>query len=100
MMIQSRSCSYWIAIAIATILLLPCQVAYADCVADPQINDFFAVLNNNASSLPVEGSCCMQDVCGLECPVPVPKPGKGTCSVYVAAVCKQHDICSVFVRYK
>ena len=45
------------------------------CIADSTINDFF--IPENESQIPVEGSCCQADVCGLGCPEEVPAPAGG-----------------------
>lgn len=52
--------------------------AAADCLANQELNDFFEDVDGRPSSIPRYGSCCMYDVCGLECPVPQPQPPKGT----------------------
>ena len=48
----------------------------ADCLVDTALNDEFAGFIE-AESIPLEGSCCQADVCGLSCPAEVPKPGVG-----------------------
>lgn len=53
------------------------KVVDADCVADVAINDFFEDVVWEGESIPREGSCCMFDVCGLECPKPLEDPGDG-----------------------
>lgn len=52
-----------------------------DCLAEPSLNDIFA----GVGSIPAEGSCCMWDVCGLECPVPTTKPNKGKLELFLVA---------------
>jgi hypothetical protein len=48
------------------------------CIASsPQINADFMALNGDVP-IPTPGSCCMQDVCGLACPLVLPEPAKGT----------------------
>lgn len=54
--------------------LLTTVAVTADCiVSNSNIEHDFA----GDRVLPVPGSCCMQDVCGLACPVPVGKPDTG-----------------------
>jgi hypothetical protein len=52
------------------------QVARGDCIpSNPTFNEEIA---GKGRTIPLPGSCCMADVCGLECPqtVPPPAPGK------------------------
>jgi hypothetical protein len=72
------------AAAAALALLMAPQQAAADCLADPTLNADFENLNGGAA-IPLEGSCCMFDVCGLACPEDVSKPTVGTC-VYVCVL--------------
>jgi len=58
------------------VALLAKQAA-ADCIANPTINADFEELNGGVE-IPIEGSCCMFDVCGLACPTLTSKPSKGT----------------------
>uniref|UniRef100_A0A7S2VEF1 Solute carrier family 5 member 8 n=1 Tax=Entomoneis paludosa TaxID=265537 RepID=A0A7S2VEF1_9STRA len=51
------------------------SIVNADCIKDQAINEFFEDLNG--APIPTEGSCCMFDVCGLECPKETSDPGKG-----------------------
>jgi hypothetical protein len=65
-------------VAVAALALLSApQQAAADCLANPTLNADFETLNGGVS-IPIEGSCCMFDVCGLACPVEVSKPIYGT----------------------
>jgi hypothetical protein len=65
-----------VAVAALALLIAPQQAA-ADCLANPTLNADFENLNGGVS-IPIEGSCCMFDVCGLACPVDVSKPTSGT----------------------
>jgi hypothetical protein len=65
-----------VAAAALALLIAPQQVA-ADCLANENLNADFENLNGGVP-IPIEGSCCMFDVCGLACPVDVSKPGVGT----------------------
>jgi hypothetical protein len=58
----------------------------ADCLVDPNQNDIFEVFNERRQTIPRFGSCCMQDVCGLQCPQTVEAPGDGTSFVPCRAV--------------
>ena len=79
------SCSFYgcrgvVVAAAALLLLAPLQplAVQADCIYSNQtLNDVIA--GSDGRSIPTPGSCCMQDVCGLACPLPVPPPGPGTC---------------------
>lgn len=46
------------------------------CLADPSLRAEFEV-RNDAYEIPLPGSCCMQDVCGLKCPEDVEPPHQG-----------------------
>jgi hypothetical protein len=60
-----------------TLLFLGTTPVSADCIAsNAEFNAFFEGLNGGVS-IPLEGSCCMKDVCGLPCPEEVSKPGPG-----------------------
>jgi hypothetical protein len=63
------------------IFLLPAALllkqAMADCVANEEFNGFFEDNDGKVISIPRFESCCMYDVCGLQCPEPSPEPGKG-----------------------
>lgn len=56
-------------------------LAIAQCFQDPDTNSEWArLLNGDDTSTEfaiAEGSCCMDTVCGLPCPEPVPPPAKG-----------------------
>ena len=75
--------------SVTTLLLLSVPDAAADCLADDQFNQFFVDLNDGgggaANPIPLEGSCCQHDVCGLPCPEATPTPHLGThiCTVVV-----------------
>jgi len=62
--------SVWVSLT-----LLP-LVAAQSCLENEEFNNFF--IPEGAESIPLEGSCCMQDVCGLPCPAPVSDPSAGT----------------------
>ena len=49
------------------------QATQTQCLSNKALNDVFAV----DGPIPKPGSCCMQDVCGLACPVPTPEPSIG-----------------------
>lgn len=57
-------------------LLLLAAKTSADCLADESLNSEFASFIS-AQSIPVEGSCCQADVCGLACPADLESPGIG-----------------------
>ena len=64
------------AVALGSLLFLPSVVS--DCIANTAINDFFVELNGaQETGIPLAGSCCQFDVCGLECPRVLADPGKG-----------------------
>jgi hypothetical protein len=65
------------AAAAALTLLIAPQQAAADCLANPTLNADFETLNGGVP-IPIAGSCCMFDVCGLACPAGVSKPKLGT----------------------
>jgi hypothetical protein len=73
------------AAAALTLLIAPHQVA-ADCLANPTLNADFETLNGGVP-IPIEGSCCMFDVCGLACPEEVSKPGLGMYRI-VSYICE------------
>jgi hypothetical protein len=74
--------------AAALALLMAPQQAAADCLADTTLNADFENLNGGVE-IPIEGSCCMFDVCGLACPAGVEKPGTGTYVCYVCCACNR-----------
>ena len=49
--------------------------ANADCLSNPEFNDFFTP--DGGGSLPLPGSCCQKDVCNIPCPEEVPEPSSG-----------------------
>jgi hypothetical protein len=46
------------------------------CLADPALRAEFEI-RNDAYEIPRPDSCCMQDVCGLKCPIDVDEPHPG-----------------------
>ena len=65
------------AVAIASSFLL--TVVNGDCLLSSKtLNDEFLSFIEGAESIPLDGSCCQADVCGLACPAPVSEPSKGT----------------------
>jgi hypothetical protein len=50
-----------------------------DCLANEEFNGFFEINSETgrSQSIPRFESCCMKDVCGLQCPEPTPEPGPG-----------------------
>jgi len=50
--------------------------SYAECLSNASLDAIFADLGG-VNSIPVEGSCCQADVCGLACPEPVSSPKVG-----------------------
>lgn len=78
-------------LAAAASLLLSSAPPYAAvdaaCLEDPALDaEFVALLDNGATSIPQEGSCCQADVCGLACPEPVSAPKIGTCLLLSGAM--------------
>lgn len=72
-------------LAAASLLLLsltPQHQVAADCLSDPALNAEFVPESGDA--IPLEGSCCQADVCGLACPEPVSAPGVGTYNLVVS----------------
>jgi hypothetical protein len=67
-------CTRILLLTLATWNTLP-SLVQAECLANTEFNDFFEGLVG--APIPSEGSCCMFDVCGLECPVDVPEPSNG-----------------------
>jgi len=62
-------------------LLLSCMWVQtsANCIADETINSFFE--GEAGAPIPLEGSCCQADVCGLPCPAAQDDPhGKSLCA--------------------
>jgi len=51
------------------------EFAAAECLSNPEFNAFFE--EQAGGEIPLEGSCCQQDVCGLPCPESTPEPGIG-----------------------
>ena len=49
--------------------------AYGQCLSDSGLNDFF--IPEGETQIPLEGSCCQADVCGLGCPEDVDAPAAG-----------------------
>lgn len=59
-------------LAVVSVLV---EYAAAECLSDPEMNEFFA--GEAGGEIPLEGSCCQQDVCGIPCPQDTPAPGIG-----------------------
>jgi len=53
------------------------EFAAAECLSNPEFNQFFE--DAAGGEIPLEGSCCQQDVCGLPCPQTTSAPGIGEC---------------------
>lgn len=70
----SHSIASWLFLLLS---LLPLTVVNADCLGNPEFNDFFLNPNVTGDSIPRAGSCCQADVCGLACPEEVDDPTKG-----------------------
>ena len=65
------------AVAIASSFLV--SYVSGDCLLSSKtLNDEFLSFIEGAESIPLDGSCCQADVCGLACPAPVSEPSKGT----------------------
>lgn len=62
--------------SVALLLLLWFPQVSSECLSDAALNDEFAELAGGP--IPMEGSCCQADVCGLACPAPVSTPTVGT----------------------
>ncbi len=45
------------------------------CLADSALNDIF--IPSGETQIPLQGSCCQADVCGLACPEEVDPPAAG-----------------------
>ena len=73
-MTSTRSSSSSMNKALLLAAMLP-TATMAQCLSNATVEAFFSP---NGETLPAEGSCCMQDICGLTCPpeFPGPKPGK------------------------
>ena len=64
-------------VAIASSFLV--SYVSGDCLLSSKtLNDEFLSFIEGAESIPLNGSCCQADVCGLACPAPVSEPSKGT----------------------
>lgn len=76
-----------------TAVLTTCAIliyeAIADCLSDQELNDYFENIDGTSSSIPRFGSCCMYDVCGLQCPESNPSPAKG---VNFLAICSLNGL--------
>lgn len=56
-------------------LLVLLQRTLGECIySNTTLNSEIA---GEGRSIPLPGSCCMADVCGLECPQQVPPPARG-----------------------
>lgn len=51
------------------------SVGSESCIADPDLNAIF--IPEGETSIPLEGSCCQQDVCNIPCPAELPDITKG-----------------------
>lgn len=49
---------------------------HPQCLANAELRSKFEAMNE-AFEIPLEGSCCMQDVCGLKCPEELDPPHNG-----------------------
>lgn len=49
----------------------------ADCLDNKEFNDYFENVDGRISDIPRFGSCCMYDVCGLQCPITQRAPSRG-----------------------
>jgi Na+/proline symporter len=82
-------------------LAAPCPItATGGCIADESINSFFET-EVVGEPIPVEGSCCQADVCGLPCPEYQPPPTKGygiAVGVAIAFFCAIGFGCYFLVR--
>jgi hypothetical protein len=63
-----RRATFMLLPLIAALLTVSKQVA-AQCLEDSALEALF--LPEGFSSLPLEGSCCQKDICGMPCPAPV-----------------------------
>jgi hypothetical protein len=62
-------------IALLAFMYSGAQMARGDCIAsNPTLNEEIA---GEGRTVPLPGSCCMADVCGLECPQTTPPPAPG-----------------------
>jgi len=65
---------------LAGLVLFAVSRADATCIeSNSTLNAEFAGFLG-VPSIPVPGSCCMNDVCGLACPTEITPPGNGTFS--------------------
>lgn len=69
------------------VLLTALPHVAAECLADPALDAEFVSFIEGATSIPLAGSCCQADVCGLACPEEVSAPTSGTYGVS----CAQRD---------
>ena len=73
--------------------------AAGDCIANTDINSFFAGLAGGP--IPQDDSCCQFDVCGIPCPAPVPSPSSGygiAIGIAIAIFCVIGFTCYFLVR--
>ena len=86
-MISSRSTSTTMTVLTSLLLLVvtttipTTTLAQDSCLADDALNAEFVSFIPGAASIPLEGSCCQSDVCGIPCPEPVSEPAIGMCRV-------------------
>ena len=76
MLVLSKKSAPFLLALTTTAFLFSIPTISADCLVDTALNDEFASFIE-AESIPLEGSCCQADVCGLACPAEVPSPGVG-----------------------
>ena len=64
---------------VAIIIALPYHavVVKADCLSNPALDAEFVSFIDGAESIPLPGSCCQADVCGIPCPEEVDDPDFG-----------------------
>ena len=76
-------------------------LAIAQCFQDPDTNSEWAqLLNGDDTSTEfaiTEGSCCMDTVCGLPCPEPVPPPAKVSLVIQYQPFCEMKMIANLYL---
>ena len=57
------------------------KVSNGECLSDSALDSeflgFIQADDPSVESIPLEGSCCQSDVCGIPCPEPVSDPSSG-----------------------
>lgn len=66
---------YFFPFLLGVLAQVPLQVDGDQCIADSAINDIF--IPPGETQIPLQGSCCQADVCGLACPEEVSPPAVG-----------------------